>query len=184
MSLNVPKRTMLATAALTVIVALAGAGRVAASNTRSHLFGAVRLVLRTDASSPPNTTTTSNSPGSGSGLVTHGSGGSGTFTIRGAIHDMGSFSLSGPPPPPPGSPPSTTLVCKLTGKRGSLRLAVTASGAVTESAGSSNTLKGGGSSAMTWRILSGTGAYAHLLGSGKGKQTRQLITLTGHVRST
>jgi hypothetical protein len=180
------RRSLLTAVAAVVAAVSVGVTQANANTARHDVSGTVRVTLRTSAPSGGASTTLSppNSPGS----VIQGPAGSGTFSITGAIHDVGSFAAVPLPPPAPGSPPPAWLMYKLTGKQGQVRLAISSPGALitngNSSTGPSNTSKNGGSSTATWRILSGTGAYAHLRGSGTGTRTHQLIALRGRVHST
>lgn len=169
-----------------LIVASAGAVAVmgvaigvAAADAATHrLSGDIRLVLHTTASSTVGGTASSGSaPTAPTPAVA-----TGTFSISGAIRDEGSFILAAPPPRSPGSPASSSLNFKLTGKRGSLRLRVTVIRAITSG---SNFVQVSASQSRptSWRIVSGTGSYAHLHGAGDARRTGDLLVLTGAVRS-
>jgi hypothetical protein len=162
------------------VVALAvnaAAGSAASSRSESQsASGAVRATLRITAPAPAQKVVTSTPPPNGGGPQrVQGAAEElkGTFSISGAVRDRGSLVMG--PPARAGSSP--VLSVELRGSRGSLRLSLSPSGSFQRPDGTAEPTKG------TWRITSGTRAYAGLRGSGEATLSPQLILLVGAVRS-
>jgi hypothetical protein len=105
----------------------------------------------------------------------------GTFSLTGVLQDTGAAVVS---PKPQGT--SLREVYRLRGKRGSLRLLVTLPSPKTPVPVTPGTPSPGGSPVGTpasWRIISGTGVYLHLRGSGRAKTARLTTVLVGVLRS-
>jgi hypothetical protein len=171
-----------------IVAASATAVIAASSHQVTHaVSGRVRLALRIKQPATSGDTATAG-PGSGGQSTTLPNGAvlrkvEGTFSISGVLRDAGSLVLASSA----GSAQSPTLFYSLSGKQGSLRLAVSGTGGMvsvgTVTGDTSGTPASSTPQTGRWRIVAGTRAYVHLHGGGQAKRSSQLIVLLGDVSS-